>query len=118
MNVREINLSVLINFFVDREDDRAHRRAFAPPDHHREGREHQLLDAIGVLGRERQLVRAGTDADRVEQAVLARPRDLDGLALRADGIRVQRHGGSFRSVRRFQYGGVSPVAAASRRARR
>ena len=40
---------------------------------HRERREHLLVDAVGVLGGERELVDAGTDADGVEQRVLRRP---------------------------------------------
>ena len=72
--------------------DVAHRRAPAPTDHDGERREHELVDAVRVLGGECQLVAAGTDADGVEQRVLRGPTRLDRLALRADGVWVQWHG--------------------------
>ena len=57
-------------------------------------REDLLGDVLGVLGRERQLVGAGADADGVQQGVLARPAEVGGLALGAHGVGVQRHVGA------------------------
>jgi hypothetical protein len=45
----------------------------APADDDRERGEDLLVDAVGVLGREGQLVRAGADADGIEQRVLRDP---------------------------------------------
>jgi hypothetical protein len=65
-------------------------------DQHRVGRQHLLLDALTVLGREVELLervaQAGPDADRVQQRVLAVPGPPVRLARHPDQAVVKPHG--------------------------
>ena len=65
--------------------------------HHHLGGQGPLGDIVAVLGSElqfepRRVRHAGAHAHGVEQAVLGGPGELGGLAHRAGGIRVDRHG--------------------------
>ena len=65
--------------------------------HHHLGGQGPLGDIVAVLGSElqfepRRVRHAGAHAHGVEQAVLGGPGKLGGLAHRAGGIRVDRHG--------------------------
>ena len=71
--------------------DVAHRRTGAPSHDDREGREHLLVDAVGVLGGVGELVGTRADTDGVEQGVLAGPGGLSGLTDRSNGFRIQWH---------------------------
>ena len=67
------------------------RRGAARAGHDGERRIHDLIDPRAVLGGERELVLAGTDADCVQQRVLRVPRDGAHVTDGADGIRIERH---------------------------
>ena len=71
----------------------------APADHDGERRQHPLLDAVGVLGGEGELVGAGADPDGVQQGVLAVPADVDGFALGTDCFWIERHRRRLRTAR-------------------
>ena len=64
------------------------------------GGQHLLLDVVAVLGGERQIFGARTDAQRIEQSVALGPFEELRVCFRAYGVGIDRHSRTISAARR------------------